>query len=280
METQEERDVKEINDGLVKISKEEASLEPEWTPELECAELIRISMDEEDVQNQYFVLNKHIERYKLHLALSPFEEILSGKRVTKTIIQRPVLKDILGAAKEGRFKVLLVREASRITREGGYEMVYYLRRLAAWGVKVWSADKGWILVGTRMQELNTYIIGMFAAVEADSISRRTADSSARQQSDIDKQGYYITKEGNKLLKVGRPKKDVPEDIKNRALQYRTLGYQLDAILKKINMDFKLTKEAGTELTLYQLRQILMPPKPSKEAKKAQEEKAGKLGEGI
>jgi DNA invertase Pin-like site-specific DNA recombinase len=170
------------------------------------------------LENQAGALQGVVNEYKLNV-VKMYKEVHRARKAGEK--HRKVLREILGDAENKLFEALLVWAPDRITREGGWEMVGYIKRFNSYGVVVYSHLRGWLDISEPMKEWMVYNYGMLARVESDMNSVRTLRSRERR--------IAVAKAAGVAPKLGgwTPVALTPDQLE-RLKHMRSLGYSIEA----------------------------------------------------
>jgi len=108
-------------------------------------------------------------------------------------------------ADKHKFDLLLTWSLDRLSREGISNTLGYIERLNRAGVALKSLQESWL--DTRDEGLGKLMIAIFswvASQERKRIIERTKAALSRKQSEIEKNGFTITKAGKQISQLGRP----------------------------------------------------------------------------
>lgn len=120
-------------------------------------------------------------------------------------------------ADKRKFDLLLVWSLDRLSREGISNTLGYLERLKRNGIALKSLQESWL--DTRDQGLGQLLLAIFSWVaqqERRRIVQRTKARLDLYQEQIKKKGFAVTKEGKKIMKLGRPKGAIDKKTRNKS----------------------------------------------------------------
>ncbi|ACN18031.1 DNA-invertase (plasmid) [Desulforapulum autotrophicum HRM2] len=152
---------------------------------------IRVSTDQQTVENQRFEILKFADQKKIHVG-EWIEETISG---TKKYQDRKLGKLLQGLKKED---ILIVSELSRLGRNL-MEVMSILHDCMEREIKVYAIKEGYELGNNINSKVLAFAFGLSAEIERNLISQRTKDALAR-----------IKSEGQTL---GRPKGSLSKETK-------------------------------------------------------------------
>ena len=173
----------------------------------------RGSTDKQEYEQQLRTVRLYLERN----GITPdgvFEEKEHG---TVQIEKRELQKAIETAEAGDR---IIVSEFSRITRLGNEETIRIAKALEKKGVTIFCVRENFSLGEVEKDKnpframsdnLITSFISGSAKLERDNISHRTKSALQAKKEKIKKDGYFISKNGNRIEKLGNPDFK-PEDI--------------------------------------------------------------------
>ena len=152
---------------------------------------IRVSTDQQTVENQKFEILKFADQKRLHVG-EWIEETISG---TKKYQDRKLGKLLQGLKKED---ILIVSELSRLGRNL-MEVMSILHDCMEREIKVYAIKEGYELGNNINSKVLAFAFGLSAEIERNLISQRTKEALARRKS-----------EGQTL---GRPKGSLSKETK-------------------------------------------------------------------
>jgi DNA invertase Pin-like site-specific DNA recombinase len=177
------------------------------------------------IENQQGVMQKVIDIYNLKLVHEPFVEVHTGREGAD---KRPVLREILEMADRKEFEALLVWAPDRITREGGWNLIGYLKRMSANNIFVYTYLHNWLDIRTPQNEILVYFYGQMARIESDLNSMRVKRSRQRRIKDAKAKNVQPNLGGKK--KVVLNEAEMAEFKKLRFEQ----GASLDIVFDSLN----------------------------------------------
>ena len=179
--------------------------------EYDVAIYVRVSTSEQTTENQLIELVDICERNKWNIT-KVYDETVSG---TKSINERPVLKQMLDDASRKKFQMVVVWSVDRVGRSLKH-LVSVMTHLDELGVDIYSYKQA-IQTNTSMGSMFFSLMGVMAQMETDIRKERQTIGIKRALS----QG----------VKFGR-RKVVDEDTELEIVELRHKGKTLRYIAKK------------------------------------------------
>ena len=150
--------------------------------QMRCAVYARVSSSEQsakqDAANQIEELRREVSRLRWNLIEPLYVDHVSG---TKGRDKRPELDRLFTDATRRKFDVVLVWSTDRLTREGPYAALGYVKRLSEYGVCFKSYQQPFLDTCGSFGEVLLAIFGWMAEEERKLISQRTKTALARQK---------------------------------------------------------------------------------------------------
>lgn len=158
---------------------------------------IRVSTDKQDVANQRYEILAKANSARLG-EVAFVEDAVSGRR--------PWQERKMGALLDGLVEgdVLIVSEISRLGRSV-LEIFEILSISVRRGIRVVAVKNDWELSGRIESKVVAMAYGMAAEIEADLIRQRTHAALDARKRALAKDGYFISKAGNRVTSLGRPR---------------------------------------------------------------------------
>ena len=125
------------------------------------------------------------------------------KEVESSIKYRPVFEDVKKRARFGEYKAIVVFRMDRAWRSSR-QFIMDFDELDGRGIQVVSVMEN-IDTSTTMGKFVRDIIVRLAELEREMISEATRERLEAKKNLIKKQGYYVTRDGEKRTSLGRPK---------------------------------------------------------------------------
>jgi DNA invertase Pin-like site-specific DNA recombinase len=162
----------------------------------------RVSRLDQHPENQLIELKEYIERHHEYVLYDVYEDKISGVKET-----RPALDRLMQDARKNLFKHVIFWKVDRLGRSAlhTYQIVEEWKRLdISFTITTLGID-----TSTSAGKFIFGVMAQFAQLEREQIVERTNLAMKRIKKTIKEKGYYITKEGKKIHKMGRPqgKKD-------------------------------------------------------------------------
>ncbi len=156
------------------------------------------SDESQDPENQLRPL-REFAKTRGYEIVAEYVDYASGAKSDREQFQQ-MLKD----ADQRKFDLVLFWATDRFSREGIKNTLSYIERLKHNGIAIKSLQESWL--DTRDNGMGQLLIAIFswlAAQEKKRISERTKAKLSDYKRQIKKQGYFITKNGEKKTSLGR-----------------------------------------------------------------------------
>lgn len=159
---------------------------------------VRVSTEGQTTENQLVELKEYVKNNPQMMLTDVYEDTISGKTDS-----RPQLDKLMQDARQHKFDHVVVWKVDRLGRHTSH----MLQTVEEWhnlginftittlGIDT-STPVGWFVFG---------LLAQVAELERQFIVQRTNASLNRIRNEIEKKGYYITKDGKKRTSLGRPK---------------------------------------------------------------------------
>jgi len=161
---------------------------------------IRVSTAKQDYENQKHGILEYTNLKKLGHCEFVEETISSRKKYEDRDLSR-LIKEM----KEG--DILVVSELSRIGRSI-MEIMSIFKTLVEKKIAVHIIKSGFI-IGEEKDKIQSSVLifafGLSAEIERELISQRTKEALSSRRSQIEKNGFFINKSGEKIYNLGRQK---------------------------------------------------------------------------
>lgn len=177
---------------------------------------VRVSTGDQSVDSQLSELQILADLRSINI-VHDYVDVMSGGASN-----RPEFQQMLKDARKRKFEVILVSSLDRFSREGMVNTLTYLERLKKYQVAVISKREHWC--DTTDEGLGEVLIGIvawFAKQERQNISKNTKRTLEKYKRDLETQGFYINKKGEKKYCLGRPKGSKDKNPNGR----NNLGYR-------------------------------------------------------
>lgn len=155
----------------------------------------RVSTDEQTEQNQVVIL----EKWAIDRGWEVYDKYCDVGSAWQTKGDRAELNRLLKDCHQGKIKLVLVYDLSRLTRKGPLEMLMALKRFSQLGVQIYSYSETWLNVPNEFNEVLVAFYGYFAELFSRQLSARTKAGMARARA----QGKHIGRPKGKKDKKAR-----------------------------------------------------------------------------
>jgi len=158
----------------------------------------RVSGLDQHPENQLMELNEYIERHPEYELYDVYEDKISGVKDT-----RPALDRLMQDGRKRLFKHVIFWKVDRLGRSAlhTYQIVEEWKKLDI-SFTITTLD---IDTSTSTGRFIFGIMAQYAELEREQIVERTNLAMKRIKKAIKEKGYYITNDGKKIHKMGRPK---------------------------------------------------------------------------
>lgn len=158
---------------------------------------LRVSTDKQDVDNQKHGILDYCNTAKI-TELEFVEDSISSKvkwrdRGCGLLIEKAQSGD-----------TIVFAEISRMARST-LQVLEMLEVCVEKGVNVHIAKQKMAMDGSMQAKITATILGLAAEIEREFIRLRTTESLASKKKQIEEQGYFLSKKGEKVSSLGRPK---------------------------------------------------------------------------
>lgn len=169
----------------------------------------RVSKDEQDplVQKRSLIEKANQEGWEY--------EYLEEKQSTRKT--RPVKNEIYIRALKGGVDIICVWKIDRWARSV-QELSTDIDTLFNHGVKFISITDS-IDLSTPTGRLQFHVISAIAEFERALIRQRTREALDYRKEEIEKKGYFVNKDGKKILSLGRPKGSIDKKVRKKSGYY-------------------------------------------------------------
>lgn len=158
---------------------------------MKVALYIRVSTDEQTVDNQLSILSKWAEDRGWEVAAT-YQDTGSAFQHADQVN----LKQLLTDCQRGKYKSVLVFDLSRLTRKGPLELMLLLKQFADMGAPVNSYMDTAINVPSEFQPVLVAFYGVMARIFSTQLSARTKAGMARAKA----QGKHVGRPRKKVLR--------------------------------------------------------------------------------
>lgn len=166
---------------------------------MKVAIYLRVSRADLHPENQKIELERYAKGMGLDYTI--FEEKESTRKT------RPIKNKIFQDAISKKFDMILVLKLDRWARSL-QELINDLNILKQHKVQFFSLKDNIKLDDNPSNMLMIHILGAFAEFERAIIKDRTDGGLNRIRKEIKEKGFYISKAGNKITQLGRPRKKI------------------------------------------------------------------------
>lgn len=150
--------------------------------------------------------------------------------------KRPVLQELMKAAEDKEFDILIVFKTDRLTRKGGRALTDLADRFNKLNINVFSCCQYWLDIRTSIGEMIWLIIGQTEKMESEGISVRMKRSRARRAGE----GKFLG--GGKVV-------ELTENEKQEIFKLHGNGYSYDDIVKAL-------RPKNPKITTWTVRKLL------------------------
>lgn len=232
----------------------------------------RFSTDEQDAQSQKNIISKYAESKGLQI-----DEIISDKGISGSVSYRKRnLSELLEKTKPG--DTIIVSEVSRLTRGGIIELSDMIADFfAPKKLRLIISNVSLDIDCSDMNpliELQLSMMATFAKIERLNIKNRTKAALDARKKQIEQDGYFISKAGNKCTSLGgttsgqakggkvngeKRRKEAMESSTNRIIAAMTDGVtsssELESISIKLN-NMGIRTSSGLEFNRNRLSALI------------------------
>lgn len=157
---------------------------------------LRISTDSQDLNNQKHGLLDYANKNDI-TKLKIVEDIASSRKAWRERKIGEVINDLAPGDN------LLTPEISRLARST-LEALEIIRAVIEKGAILHITKDGRQLGGDIQDTIYTTVLALAAEIERDFIQKRTRESLAKKKQQLKENGFFISNQGNKITKLGRP----------------------------------------------------------------------------
>jgi len=191
---------------------------------------IRISKAKEDIKNQEYALEKFAGE-----PLVFFEDIITG---AKDAEERTGFQKMLEYIEKFHPERVYVYEISRIGRSFFSTLKIINELEKKYNVRILSASPKETFMNTldpNMRDLVLSVLAWVAERERDILIARTKNSLDRKKAELNEKGFFISRRGKKITKLGRPERNIDW---NAVEKYRSQGYAFSVICKLLGYNYQ------------------------------------------
>lgn len=193
---------------------------------------LRISTTDQDINNQ----SHGLKHYAATLGLVDIKLIKDSASSSRHWKERKI-----GALVEGLSEGdnLLTPEVSRLARST-LEALEILQAILDKGASLHITKDLKVIGGNKLEDkIYLTVLGLAAEIERDFLRKRTKESLDSKQQEIKANGYFVSKTGKKITKLGRPKgknaKLALDGRKDTVIEYLNLGLPKTSICKLLGV---------------------------------------------
>lgn len=157
---------------------------------------LRVSTDKQDVENQRMGVSSYITRMAFREPIN-YEDSASSKIPWR---ERTVGK-MLEESNAG--DIIIVSEVTRLARST-LEVLEIFKSAAEKGLVVHIVKNNLVMDGSLSSKIIATMLGLAGEIEREFIAARTTESLKRRQSQLDENGFFISRSGRKVTSMGRP----------------------------------------------------------------------------
>lgn len=194
---------------------------------------LRISTDQQDLTNQKHGLFEYANQNEL-ARLEVVEDVASSRKAWRS----RGIGELVERLQPG--DNLLTPEISRLARST-LEALEIIKTVIEKGATLHITKDGRVIGGDIQDTIYVTVLSLAAEIERDFIQKRTRESLAKKQAEIDEKGFFVSARGEKITKLGRPKggknqsKLAPH--KAQIIEYLAKGVSRRAICKLLNTTY-------------------------------------------
>ena len=137
--------------------------------QIRAAYYLRVSTESQELENQRSEIVPFVENRGWRL-VQTFEDSMSGRKTDK---DRPGFAEMLKAAHQRKFDIIVFWALDRLTREGTRATLNYLQRLESKGVGYVSSQEQWLDSTGPFKDVMVSMFATLAKQETARISERT-----------------------------------------------------------------------------------------------------------
>ncbi len=192
---------------------------------------LRVSTDNQDVDNQRHGILEYANSQSIS-GLIFVEDSVSSKVKWR---ERGCGLLLLETTQPG--DTIVFGEISRMARST-LQVLEMLEVCIEREINVHIAKQKMILDGSMQSKITATVLGLAAEIEREFIRMRTTESLNARKKLIEEQGFFISKAGNKVTRLGRPSGETAhtklDDQKYKIMEYLDKGINKRAIAKLLD----------------------------------------------
>jgi len=176
----------------------------------------RVSTMDQNPENQILQLKEYVNNRPELEIVEIYKDKISGVKDS-----RPELDRLMQDARQHKFQHVIFWKVDRLGRSAlhTYQVVEEWRKL---GISFSITTLG-IDTLTPTGKFIFGIMAQYGELEREQIVERTNSAMHRIKKSIEKKGYYITKDGKKITKLGRPKGKKDSKRRRKSGYYQRWG---------------------------------------------------------
>lgn len=194
---------------------------------------VRISNKTEDLKNQEAAIQKYAQKnYKEQVKF--FKDIITG---SKKAYERNGFNQLHAYLAQEEPERLYVYEISRLGRDMVETLLLVRDIEKVYKVKVVTVSKKEQFLNEFNPEMRNLILGVFSWVaewERSNLIERTRNALEAKKEELEKNGYFISKKGKKVTRLGRPEREIDW---NKVREYRSKGLSWMGISKLMDFNY-------------------------------------------
>ena len=207
---------------------------------LKIVALLRVSMDKEDLGNQRYLVEADVKKLAGILVCSPIEITEHGDVGIRyengvQVEDRDDINRIVAMGQRREVDVLWVYHQDRLTRQGGSDLVHYVRKFASVRIKIYDHQDGKFIEPKQrgITEAMTNIKGFADWEYKQQIILKTRNKLKEIQTEIENTGKHEVKDkkGNVLRTITTLKNRLVELDHDRVIQLSREGKSMREIAK-------------------------------------------------
>lgn len=172
----------------------------------------RVSTLDQNLETQKHSILDYCKREELEI-YGIYEDVISGKTAS-----RPQFNRLLYDMRHQRFDAIVVYKLDRIGRSLQH-LLQLFQEFENRGIRFISVTQN-INTDTPEGKLMLRMLMLLAEYERELIVARTRDTLKGYKVDIEKEGYFVSKQGKHVNKLGRPKGSKDKKIRRKSGYYR------------------------------------------------------------
>lgn len=191
---------------------------------------IRVSTDKQDLESQKHGLLFYANQNDL-TKLEIIEDVVSSRKAWRD----RAIGTLVSQLKTG--DQILTPEISRLARST-LEALEIIQEIIKSGASLHITKDGRKIGGDIQDTIYITVLALAAEIERDFIRKRTQESLDKRKQQLKEDGYFISSNGNRITKLGRPKGALSESKlaphKAQIIEYLEKGISKAAICKLLD----------------------------------------------